>query len=75
MVLQELPRGSTQATEYTAQLLAILDAAVQAASAGTHVLAILEVRNLSHCVPPWLKEPKMLACKWGTQQFAVTSYG
>lgn len=45
IVLQELPRGSTQATEYTVQLLAILDAAVQAASTGTHVLAVLEVRK------------------------------
>ena len=40
---QDLQRESTQATEYAMQLLAMLDAAVQAASSGTHIEAFLEV--------------------------------
>ena len=39
----ELPRGSTQSIDYAAQLLAMLDAAVAAAEAGTRVEALLEV--------------------------------
>ena len=46
---QDLQRASTQATEYAMQLLAMMDAAVQAASSGTHVEAILEV----HLVTLW----------------------
>lgn len=44
----ELPRGSTQSIDYAAQLVAMLDAAVAAAEAGTRVEALLEV---SHCLP------------------------
>lgn len=39
----ELPRGSTQATDYAVQLLALLDAAVAAAQSGTCIEGFLEV--------------------------------
>lgn len=41
----ELPRGSTQATEYGLQLTAMMDAAVATAESGTRVEAFLEVRS------------------------------
>jgi hypothetical protein len=40
----ELPRGSTQASDYGLQLMAMMDAAVAAAENGTHIEAFLEVR-------------------------------
>lgn len=43
IMLQDLPRGSTQAIEYAMQLTAMMDAAVQAASNGARVEAFLEV--------------------------------
>ena len=43
----ELPKGSTQATEYGLQLIAMMDAAVAAAESGTPIEAFLEVMPLS----------------------------
>lgn len=57
------------------QLLAILDAAVQAASSGTHVPAILEVRRSLQHQPLRITFPLeacILACKGGYQHSPIT---
>ncbi len=58
VTLQDLQRGSTQGTEYAMQLLAMMDAAVQAASSGTHVEAFLEV--CLPCLHVWIAAAQCL---------------